>query len=364
MSLRSALAWRLRRHGLTPRVDEPVATTVDRVIAVRGWPSRSADLSVAVRQNAPVTGGVDKALDAGELIRAYAFRGGSYVFTPSTADLILAVRQLTRVWETPRWQRQGAFEVEAWDPLREAIGELLSEGPKTRDEIADHLADIRRLKNLTTAALGHGADSLYKPLHWWGDICFGPERDGATTFRRRNGPTDLLRQEDIDAHGRELLLRYLHGYGPASEENLRYWLTEGLGVPSRRVAGWIDDLGEQVLSIDVDGELRFVLASDVDDFADAVCGDRVRLLPAFDPWTFGPGTADSTVLAADRRGLLSRGIDFVTVGGFVSGVWRRTRHTLTVEWFEEAGSAPVSAIHDEVGRISRHLGKDLTLDIR
>lgn len=359
----SALTWRLRRHSLSPRRDAGAVDIAERMIATRAWPDRVGELSTTVRQAEPHAGGVADALESGELIAAYAFRGGAYIFTPATAELILSVRQITRVWESPRFQRQGAFAMESWEPFRRELRQLLSDGPKTREEIAAHLITIPRLRGLETGALGSGSDCLYKPLHWWGDICFGPAREGSATFRLR---TDEATEphDDVDAVGRELVRRYLHSYAPVSEENLRYWLNAGLSVPKSRVMTWLDQLGAEIATVRIDGHDRFVLASDVDELTGSAPDDSVRLLPCFDAWILGPGTADPLIVPPAHRVKLSSGADFLISGGVVSGVWRKRGNRLTVEVFPDRPDVPREAIEAEARRLGRVLGEDLDADIR
>lgn len=107
-----ALAWRLRRQALDPAAATTATDVARRVVALRGWPTDAADLAVCVRQATPDSGDLERALEAGELIRSYAFRGGSYAFTPDIAALVLSVRTATRVWETRRWQQQGGFALD------------------------------------------------------------------------------------------------------------------------------------------------------------------------------------------------------------------------------------------------------------
>ena len=135
----------------------------------------------------------------GELVRSYAFRGGSYVFTHEAASVLLAVRTATRIWQTDRWQRQGGFAIDDWAPLRDAVRDALGTGPRTRAELGAHLARIPALRHLAAAATeGSGSDALFKPLHWWGDICFGPERDGRSTFRRLDDDPRWPGLPDVD----------------------------------------------------------------------------------------------------------------------------------------------------------------------
>lgn len=357
------LAWRLRRQALEPVAGTSVTDVVDRVVALRGWPSDLADLAVCVRQAQPDPGGLERALDSGEVIRSYAFRGGSYVFTHETAAVLLSVRTATRVWETGRYQRQGGFAVQDWEPLREAVRTALADGPLTRKEIGAHLARIPALGQLETGASGAGADSLYKPLHWWGDICFGPSRDGQATFRLLGSDPRWPGPMDVDDAGREAVIRYLRAYAPATIENLRYWLTEGLSAPRRRLLGWLADLGEAglVSRVSVDGVDAYALTADLDELSSAEPAQGVRLLPGFDPWVIGPGTADARTLAPHRRALASGGANLVIWRGVVSGTWRVRGGEVNVSWFAEAGPPPGLEAESEVQRLAVMREQDLRL---
>lgn len=354
-----ALSWRLRRHSLDP-ASAPTATDVlDRVLALRGWPEDSADLAVGLRMASLDPGAVERTLDAGGLIRSYAFRGGSYVFTPEVAALVLSARTVTRAWETRRWQHQGGFELDDWEPLREAVCAALVDGPLTREEISARLAETD-LQHLADAARGQGADSLYKPLHWWGDICFGPTRDGASTFRLLRGDPRWPGPPEIDDAGSELVRRYLHSYGPATPENLTYWLTEGLGVPRRRLEQWLAGLSDELVTGSLDGQTAYLLQADRDEVRAAEPSRTVHLLPAYDPWVLGPGTADGRVVPPSRRARFSQGAHPVVWRGVVSGTWRLQGDVAVVSWFDEAGEAPHDELGDGVQRLATALGRELT----
>lgn len=348
-----ALGWRMRRQALDRPPDVDAVQVARRVVALRAWPADLAELSVGVRQRRPEPDGVTSALERGELVRSYAFRGGAYVLTPEVAAVLLTVRTTSRVWETRRYQAQGGFAIDDWEPLRETVRDLLSTGPKTRGEIAARLGEVATLRHLAAAAAtGAGSDSLYKPLHWWGDICFGPDRDEHSTFRLLRDDPAWPGAPDVDDAGRRAVALYLGAYGPATAANLAYWLVEGLSVPRRRLAGWVADLGDDVARVSLDGAEAHALAADVSDLEASEASDAVRLLPAFDPWVNGPGTADPRIVAPERRSLASRGAHLVVRGGLVSGTWRRRGPELVVSWFAEAGHAPERALTDEVARLA------------
>lgn len=332
----AALAWRLARHALGRAPASGVADVAQRVLAARAWPLEGTEAAFAVRLDAPVPHAVEHALKSGELMQGYAFRGGSYVFTPEVASVLLPVRKSSRAWESRRFQAQGGFEIDDWSPFRAAVTELLADGPATRAEIAAHLRTIPSLRGLATAAeTGAGADSLYKPLHWWGDIAFGPPRDGGATFRLLKGDPRWPDPPDVDDAGRRAVRDYLRAYGPATAENIRYWLTEGLSAPKRQVADWLASLGDEVTTVEADGFEAYVLTRDLDAIREARPSQEVRLLPAYDPWLFGPGTADARIVPPKRRQQFSTGKAPVIRGGYVVGTWRRGDGEAEVSWFDE-----------------------------
>lgn len=333
------------------------------MVALRGWPLDPTKLAVRLRLAEPEVDELEPALARGELIRSYAFRGGAYIFTPDVAAVLLRCRTATRVWETARYQRQGGFALADWQPLREAVRGALSEGPATRAEIAAHLARERALGDLAAGASGAGSDSLYKPLHWWGDICFGPSRDGQSTFRLLDGSPGWPGLPSLDEAGPRAIELYLASYGPATLTNLEYWLTEGLSVPRRRVLGWLGNLGDRVSVVEVDGVAAYLLSRDVAGVASCTPADAVRLLPAYDPWILGPGTADTRLISPSRRALASNGSNLVVRGGVVTGNWRLEAGELSVCWFDEAGSAPRTKLAAEAERLSGVIGRELRLRV-
>ena len=89
----------------------------------------------------------------------------------------------------------------------------------------------------------------------------------------------------------------------------------------------------------------------------------VRLLPGFDQWVLGPGTADGHVVPSGRRAAVSKQAGWiapvVVVGGVVSGTWELDGDQARVAWFREAGRPPRVALGAEVVRWSTILGRDL-----
>lgn len=287
--------------------------------------------------------------EAGTVIRSYALRGGSYFFTPLTGADLLTLRGLTAVWRTPRFQRQGSFSLSDWQPLREAVHAACADGPRTRQEIKDAVCSDPALSPLSHGLDGAGADSLFKPLHWWGDICFGPPRGGAATFRWLADDPIWPGLQDPEVAGPRAICAYAHAYGPVTRDNLGYWLTEGLSVPKRTVTRWVS-VCPDLVEVSVGGRDAFALESDLDEMTRSEARGDLVLVPAFDPWLMGPGTADERLLSPARRRLFSQGAQAIIRGGIVAGAWTISSGQVHLRWFAEQGPPPVEDLERQIER--------------
>ena len=122
-------------------------------------------------------------------------------------------------------------------------------------------------------------------------------------------------------------------------------------------------MGDQLAEVEVDGEPAHVLAEDLDELASTKPTRAVRLLPGFDQYVLGPGTADGHVVPAARRAAVSRQAGWISpvvvAGGVVSGTWELNRDRVHIAWFSEAGRTPRTALKAEVARLSSILDRDL-----
>jgi len=89
----------------------------------------------------------------------------------------------------------------------------------------------------------------------------------------------------------------------------------------------------------------------------------VRLLPGFDQYVLGPGTADGHVVPTSRRAAVSRQAGWISpvvvVGGVVCGTWELDGDQVRVAWFGEAGRPLRNALRAELARLSAILDRDL-----
>ncbi|UCN16190.1 winged helix DNA-binding domain-containing protein [Cellulomonas iranensis] len=355
----AALTWRLGRQLLDP----PAGSSVPHVVGALGAVAAQleptwAKLGLRTRMRESRTGDVERAVDTGTVVRTFAFRGAVHLMTPDLAAVHLALRTSSRMWERASWREFYRLEPGDWPDLVEAVRDALAPGPLTRDALADAVTAHARFAHLRDA-LTDPSVTFLKPLAWQGALCLGPVRDGALTLRSLATVPDWPGLPDLDDAGPRAVAAYLHAYGPASADHLVYWLSQGLGVRRALLPRWVDALGERVAHVEVDGDPLLVLREDLDGVAAATPRGTVRLVPRYDPWVLGPGTADEHVVPPALRPEVSRGAHVVLVDGAVAGTWARRGDDVTVTWAADGRRSDDTALDTEVERLGALVGADL-----
>lgn len=356
---KQARAWRLERHLLDPVGSESVADVVRRLGAVLSMDESLAELAVRTRRASSRPGELAKALVDGTVIKAFAFRGSMHYLSPEDGGSYLALRSAGRQWELPSWVEHYRLTPADWPDFRAAVREALSDGPLTIPELGDVLTRHRAYRHLRPV-FDDGAGTLIKPLTWQGDMSIGPPRDGRPTFQRLDRNPRWRGIPDLDDAGPRAITAYLRVYGPATFGHVHYWLGEGLSAGRKRLSGWLSDLRDHLVAVDVEGTTAYVVREDAESLGAAQPSDAVRFLPGHDQWVMGPGTKDVHITPQSRRDPITRRANVVIVGGLVCGTWARKGDELTVTWLDER-SRPGRAIEQEAARLGGILGRDLHL---
>ena len=363
---RQALAWRMERHLLDPVGSASVEAVVRRLCGVQAQVASSAELAVRVRRRDPVPGEVGAALTDGRLIKTWAMRGTLHLFPAEDAGTFLSLMAAGRSWERPSWVKYFGVTPEGIETLRLAVRDILDGRVLTREAL---IAEVTKRPGLDHVgdSLRSGWGTLLKPIAWQGDLCFGPSQGTQVTFTH---PTSASRRWVAPAPPDEAAPRaiaaYLGAYGPATFAAFGSWLAGGW-FGKRKLAGWFAELGDALAEVDLEGEPAVILAADLDGLLATRGTDVVRLLPGFDQYVLGPGTADGHVTPARRRRAVSRQSGWISpvvvVGGVVSGTWAVDGEDLRVEWFHEAGAIPSDALDGEVGRLGGILERSLRVTV-
>jgi hypothetical protein len=349
----------MHRQLLDPVGRVSVAGVVRRLCSVHAQVASSAELAIRVRREASRPGEVGRALSEGRLIKTWAMRGALHLLTPEEAGTFLSLLGADRLWES--WRRYFGMTAKRMDVLRRAIRQALEGAPLTRVELADAVIAQRGLGHVGEA-LRSSYGELLKPLAWQGDLCFGRRRGGRVTFTRPEAASPRWAGvPDPDEAAPIAIATYFRAYGPATFDALAAWL--GARVDKRQLRTWFVALGDRLAEIEVDAERAHVLAEDLDELASARPTTAVRLLPGFDQYVLGPGTADGRVVPAARRAAVSRQSGWISpvvvAGGVVCGTWELDGDRVRIALFREAGRVPRRALETEVVRLSSILDRDL-----
>jgi Winged helix DNA-binding domain len=361
-----ALAWRMQRHLLEPIGRLPVSDAVERLCGVQAQVASSAELAVRVRRQRSKRGEVESALREGRVIKTWAMRGTLHLLDPEQGGNFLSLIASGRSWERPSWQRYFGLTPKQMVALRAAVHGSLGNGPLTREELVAAISRKRGLRHVGEA-LRSGWGTLLKPAAWHGELCHGPSQGTRVTFMR---PEDASSRwagvPDPEDAAPAAIIAYFRAYGPTTIEAFGNWLAGGW-FGKRQLRAWFGAIEQRFAEVEVDGERAYVLAEDLDEVATAKPTRAVRLLPGFDQYVLGPGTADPHVVPRARRALVSKQSGWiapvVVVGGSVGGTWALDGKTVRVAWFEEAGKQPRQALRREVSRLSDILGRRLELEL-
>jgi Winged helix DNA-binding domain len=361
-----ALAWRMHRHLLDPVGGLPVAGVVRRLCGVQTQVASSAELAVRVRRKASRAGEVGRALSQGRLVKTWAMRGALHLLTPEEAGAFLSLIASRRSWERASWQRYFGVTTKQQGVLRRVVREALDGRVLTRDELIDAVIAQRGLRHLGEA-LRSGWGTLLKPLAWQGDLCYGPSRGNRVTFMRPEAASSRWAGvPDPDDAAPVAILAYFGAYGPTTIDAFGNWLAGGW-FGKRHLRTWFSALDHLLAEVEVEGERAYVPAEDLDALASAKPTTAVRLLPGFDQYVLGPGTADCHVVPPARRAAVSRQAGWISpvvvAGGVVRGTWELDGDRLRVGWFREAGRSPRKALEAEVARLSSILDRELRLAV-
>ncbi|GGM26258.1 hypothetical protein GCM10010102_22440 [Promicromonospora citrea] len=328
VALAPDVARRLRLHaqGLAPAVrpvdgppaaghDEGPVDVVRRMVALQGQDLPAVLRAIAVRSRPGTTlDDVRAAFDAGELVRGWTQRGTLFATTPRD---LAALVSLTG----ERVQRQGR-QVRAREGLddalidrAEAVAREALAGPG-RGLTRAALTDLWRAAGLPVE--GQRAYHLIVTLALRGAMHWGPFA-GAQQVLVATPPGPPA--EDPEAALRRIARSYLAARGPATADDLAWWL----GLPKVPVRAAVAAVREQepdaVTEVTVEG--RTLLAPRTEP----VAPPGVLLVPGFDETVLGYQDRD-LIADADTMRLVvpfTNGIfrPAVLLDGRLVGTWRR-----------------------------------------
>ena len=320
------LGWRMRRQFLDPPVGGGPVEVARRLAGVQAQVASAAELTIAARQAGPRRGAVAEALADGTLVKTWAMRGTLHLLPADEAAAYLEVSAAHRNWESASWQKTFGATPADLEAMAAAASEALAGGAVlTREELTAEIVGRTGSEHLAEV-LGSGWGTLLKPLAWWRVLCFGPPKGNRVTF------VGADRLPAVPDAASVVLRAFLGAYGPATPELFdKVWLSRGR-TRKALLRSWFAAIGDELAEVDVEGQRRVMLASQVEELVASEPSETVRLLGAFDAYVLGTGTTAAEIVPAARRAEVSRPGGWIAPvvlhGGRVAGVWNDEGVTL------------------------------------
>ena len=369
LSWESVLAWRVRRQGLAERApaDDWLAV-VARACGLHAQVQSSAELTLWARVDGLSACTVAEALWTDRtLVRTWAMRGTLHLLPAAELGVWVGAQGAIRPrYELASWRRAFGMSSEDAVAVLDAIRAVLDGEPLTRDELADAVAERLGSARLGEAVRG-SFGTMPKLAAFRGDVVFAKPAGQKVRFTR---PDRWLDPDWTPAPAREamatVIRRHLTAYGPASRETFARWF----GMTSAAQAGkLIAALGDEVVSVGVEGWAGWMLRDDVAEARAARAGGVVSLLPAFDQYVVAAPRDPSPVLAAEHKDRVYRRQGWLSpvllVDGRIAGVWSHARKGgvlgVTIEPFAAVEDAVRAGAEREAQRLAEYFGDELEL---
>jgi Winged helix DNA-binding domain len=358
ISTAKVLGFRLRRHRLDRRAPTGSLVAVARdLCGVHAQLAASAELALWARVAGLGRDDVREALeDERTLVKTWAMRGTLHLL--AAEDLPLYVAVLGPQWDDPggAWLRGFGVTKEQYVAILEGVPRALGARPKTREQLADKLAELGDPELREKLLSGWGA--LLKPSARRGELCFGPNRGRNVTFVRPDRWLRRFARVDGEEGRREVIRRFLSAYGPATADDLPRWL----GFRGVEMKRRLRELSDELVEVDVGDATGWLLERDLDALESAPKPRAVRLLPAFDPYVVGFRPRSLLVDEAHEAKIFRPQAwlsPVVLVDGRAAGIWERERRgrrlEVRIEAFARLSAATRRALKDEVERLGDFL---------
>lgn len=344
MSVADLLGERFARHGFGDRPANTPAAAAALTCGLQAQDLRAGRLGVRSRGAALTDADVCEAIERRVLVRSSLMRATIHLVPAADVRWLTALLGpvIARSFAT-RWRQLGLTPA-LLRRARAALPDALADGPHSRLEVVDRLAEL----GVRIARTGQAPTHLLLFATTEGLACRTPDRGREACFALIDewlpdapaGPTG-------DAALAEIARRYFRAFSPATAADFSTWS----GLPSGRGVELIRD---ELAPADVNGRRGYRLG-------DVAPQRGLRLLPMFDNYLIGYRDREEFVDQTVRPSVYVGGIikPVVLLDGRVVGIWKLVRagHGTRVELraFDKLTGRIRTALEAEAADISRFL---------
>lgn len=363
-----ALAWRLHRQHLDRRAAPDAVLEIARdLCGLHAQVMSSAELTVWARTESLRRDAVSEALWRDRtLVKFWAMRGTLHLVRADEFGLFSGALSTYDHFLKPQWLRYFETSREELEALFAHVRDVLHDRRLTREELALAVEAKASAPNLGEK-LRTGWGSFLKPPSFRGDLCFAPNEGRNVTFTSPETWIGPFERDDPRASLRALFRSFIRTYGPVTRQAIARWWGGLSPAGAERV---VRELGDEVVRVDVEGALSWMLAEDVAAAVEAEPKRVVNLLPAFDQYVVTAPRDTPQVLDPALKERVYRKAAWLSqvllTNGRIVGVWTHERKgkrlRVTIDPFEKLPAWVRKGAEREAKRLQEYLGGDLSLE--
>jgi len=361
----------IKHHLFRKAKKTDLVTVIDDVCGLHAQAATTPYLSLWNRVEDFENALLDEALyKAKSLVKTWVMRGTLHVI-PS-ADLPIYNRALRRMW----FEHHGRFmrapdwpsEEERRDVIYPKIWEALAQKPLKRRDLNDKVRSLLKVGSKPYKRLFSGWGGILKETAYEGLTVHAQPFERESCFARLDkwlSHIDLNKISEEEAH-EKLLVKYLRGYGPATQQDFCLW--SGLTASDAKEA--IESVGSITEEVKVEGakggvlllKQDFTLLGSIDlDEKAPPC-----LLPKYDSLLLGHKDRTRIIQDKHRKCVFKpKAGDIaatVLISGRIVGTWRhkKTKRMLTmmITPFEKIAKEDLKEIERKARDLSQFMGTE------
>jgi len=362
LSWDQALSWRLSQQFLDSPGTGPVQV-ISKLGGVQAQVGSSAAQAVAIRSKR-LSDTEDLLWEKRSLVKTWAMRGTLHLL-PATeiGNWIAALRQ--RPWKiTPAWEKYHGITKTQLDSLTEAIAQVISGEPMTREELTAAVVAKTRDRGLGEA-LSSGWSQVLKPAANQGLLTQGPPRRRNVTFVDPGAwlGSALAEPSAEEAMG-VVVERFLDANGPATITDFARWF----GVDPKTGRELMAPVLENLVPVEIEGYHGWLTKRGAKAASKTDASQSAHLLPGFDPYTLAPIRHREHIIPQGKIDEVSRAAGWIAPvileNGRIVGTWESKTGTIALQPFGKLPKKTISALQGHVEQ-QHHglLGKSIAVTV-